>query len=147
MLTTIIERFTYVLDTLPTILRAIPDEEFAQRPAPGKWSKKEELGHLIDSAANNHQRFVRIPHEDMPLPGYEQDEWVKHNYYQNAQTGNLVQLWEAYNRHLLFIISHIPEGELSRTATVKGNRVTLGFLIEDYLAHMEHHLHRIADYQ
>ncbi len=147
MIQATIARLTYVLDTLPPILRAIPDDEFTHKPAPGKWSKKEELGHLIDSAANNHQRFVRIPHEHHPLPGYTQDEWVKHNYYQNAQPGNLVQLWEAYNRHLLFIISHIPEAELSRTAIVKGSPVTLGFLIDDYLHHMEHHLHRIADYQ
>src|SRR4029434_9691950 len=89
-------------------LSAISEQKAAQKPAPGKWSKKEILGHLIDSAANNHQRLVRLQLErEISLPGYEQDGWVRVTRYQDLRWPDLISLWAAYNRHLATIIESI----------------------------------------
>src|SRR5262245_20064045 len=82
-------------------LRAIDDAVASVRPAPGKWSRKEILGHLIDSAANNHQRFVRLQITNrVDLPGYQQDHWVRLQHYQEDKWVDIVSLWQAYNKHL-----------------------------------------------
>ena len=113
-------------DTIPAILKTISAEEFSLKPVPHKWSKKEILGHLIDSAANNHQRFIRAQFET-PVIFYEQD------------------LWEAYNRHLAHVIEQIPQQNLSKTSIGKdGTACTLEFLINDYLNHLEFHLEQIC---
>ena len=66
----------------------------------GSWTKKEILGHLIDSAAINHQRFVRAQFtDDLVFDGYVQDDWVKVQDYQNRDWRELVELWHGYNRH------------------------------------------------
>src|SRR5947199_200177 len=96
-----------ILQTTPTRLLAVSDEAAARRSAPGKWSKKEILGHLIDSAANNHQRFVRLQIEDqIVFPGYRQNDWVALQYYSDRTWRDLVELWLAYNRHLAHVIRH-----------------------------------------
>lgn len=147
MLTSTINRLSYLLDHIPQLILAIPEEEFSYKPAPGKWSKKEILGHLIDSAANNHQRFVRIPFEDNPHIRYDQDNWNKHSYHQLASKEEITAYWEMYNRHILFIIKHIPGEYLSRTSLANTQEpLTLGWLIDDYVVHMEHHLRQIVNY-
>ncbi len=124
------------------------DEETASgKPAPGKWSPKEIIGHLIDSAANNHHRFVRLQHEQqLEFPGYEQDEWVRIQHYKDRDWKELVILWATYNRHLLHVIRHVDPACLERTWTVgegTDESPTLRFLMEDYFDHMRHHLSQI----
>ncbi|MGA8263327.1 MAG: DinB family protein, partial [Ignavibacteriaceae bacterium] len=80
-------------------------EDWNYRAAPGKWSKKEILGHLIDSAANNHQRFVRAQFEDKPCVTYEQDSWVSFQKYADEPVENIIGLWINYNKHLAYLIS------------------------------------------
>src|SRR5437867_6517044 len=89
-------------------LRAIQDAEASIRPAPGKWSAKETLGHLIDSAANNHQRFVRVQIADgLKMAGYEQVSWVRVQQYASTPWGDLVALWRSYNHHLARVVAAI----------------------------------------
>src|SRR5688572_4185484 len=96
-------------------LLALTDAETARRPAPGKWSPREIIGHLIDSASNNHQRFVRAAsQEDLVLPGYEQERWVELQKYQEAQWRELVSFWAAFNRHIARVMAAIPEDARTR---------------------------------
>ncbi|PSK92244.1 DinB family protein [Taibaiella chishuiensis] len=136
-----IERLSHLLETVPPRLKAITGQSFDARPAPGKWSKKEILGHLADSATHNHQRFVRAQFEEAPVIGYDQDQWVANSYYNLADKETLIDFWYTYNRHLLHIIRHIPPGNLQKTCTMKDGAIrTLAFLIQDYVVHLEHHL-------
>ena len=126
-------------------LREIDEATASVRPEPGKWSNKEILGHLIDSAANNHQRFVRL--QLMPrleLPGYEQDGWVSVQHYQDRPWKELVDLWQVYNTHLAAVIRHVDPKALRNTwRAPDGKDVDLEFIIRDYLVHMQHHLDQI----
>lgn len=127
-------------------LRAISEDEAAAKPArEGAWSRKQELGHLIDSATNNHVRFVRasIEPEFHGLP-YDGDGWVTLHGYGELQWSMLVDFWERYNRLLVELVARIPEERLATHCFVGDSaQVTLGFLIEDYIAHMQHHLDHI----
>jgi len=126
-------------------LRKISEEKAAVRPAPGKWSAKEILGHLIDSAANNHQRFVRLQLVKMiDLPGYQQDDWVRLAHYQDQRWSDIVDLWTAYNRHLAVVIRHLDAQALKNVwKTPSGQEVDLEFIARDYITHMRHHLEQI----
>ncbi len=142
---TAIDKLIYLCDTVPDKLRRIDEAEFSAKPLPTKWSKKEILGHLIDSATNNHQRFIRARFEDNPLIWYDQDNWVRYSEYQRMPLQQLIGFWEHYNRHLLFLLGLIPDEGLGRLCTMKdGSRLTLGFLITDYVAHLEHHLRQLV---
>ena len=77
-MTETIARFEDILHTLPQRLIEIPEAAATYKPDPDRWSKKEILGHLIDSASNNHQRFVRAQFTArLEFPEYEQKSWVK----------------------------------------------------------------------
>ena len=122
----------------------------------GEWSRREILGHLIDSAANNHQRFVRAQFkDDLVFPGYEQEQWVSSQRYNDEPWPDLIELWRAYNLHLVHVVAHIPEDVLTRprekhsldqiafNAVDQSAPATLEYLIRDYLAHLKHHLDQI----
>jgi len=127
-------------------LRTFSEHDAGERRAAGAWSRKEILGHLIDSATNNHQRFVRAQFADpFTWPGYEQDEWVLANRYDNRTWVELLDLWAATNRHLAHVIEHVPAGKLGTRCVIgSGDAVTLEWLMRDYLVHMRHHLAQIA---
>jgi len=126
-------------------LRKIDDDTASVRPAPGHWSRKEILGHLIDSAANNHQRFVRLQLTNrIDLPGYQQDEWVLLQRYQDHKWSDIVSLWQLYNQHLAIVIRNADPNALSNVwRTPSREEVDLAFIIRDYLVHMRHHLDQI----
>jgi len=126
-------------------LRRINPRDAAERPAPGKWSRKEIVGHLVDSAANNHQRFVRAQEgAEYRGPGYAQDRWVAAQDYQGRNWEELVALWQAYNLHLAHVMKTIPADRLQTPCFVgAGEPVTLLYLVQDYLAHLKHHLRQI----
>jgi hypothetical protein len=148
MIQTSIDRLIYLTRIIPELLDRIPDEEFSLKPGKEKWSKKEILGHLIDSASNNHQRFVRIQFEDVPVISYDQNLWNSHSYYYDLDKNHLIHFWEIYNRHLAEIVKRIPAEKLSRTSKTRDDRetVTLQFLFIDYVSHMEHHLKQMVNY-
>jgi hypothetical protein len=131
-------------------LRAFTSDAALRPRAPGKWSPSEVLGHLIDSASNNHQRFVRTQlTDDFVSPGYAQNEWVDTQAYGEESWTDLVSLWAAMNRHLAHVVAHIPAAALQRSCTVvspDGTRnppMSLEALVADYIRHLEHHLEQI----
>ena len=142
-----LERFKALLDKTPGRLNTITESEAEARPAPGRWSKKEILGHLIDSASNNHQRFVRTQLEpSVSLPGYQQELWVGVQQYQRETWKTLVQVWGSYNRHLLHVITHMPDEKRKNLCSIGGAEpVTLEFLVKDYVRHLAHHLSQILE--
>ena len=119
------------------------------KPASQEWSKKEILGHLIDSAANNHQRFVRAVNKvAAQFPTYDQNEWVRIQKYNERPWPSLVALWSAYNNHLSHVIECIPEDAESSPCNIgKENPVPLDFVIRDYLRHLRDHLRDILEPQ
>jgi hypothetical protein len=127
-------------------LRMMTEQAASRRPAPEKWSAKETLGHLIDSAANNHQRFVRMQmQKHLELVGYDGDEWVKLERYGERPWLDVVNLWETYNRHLAHVIRHVDPSALKHTwRSPEGEIVDLEFVIRDYVTHMQHHLDQIT---
>lgn len=117
----------------------------ARRPDPKTWSPKEVLGHLVDSAANNHQRFVRAQETGaLRLPGYEQNHWVRSQGYNESEWSHLVALWTHFNLHLADVIARIPSDSYSVPCTIgDAAPVTLEFVIVDYLRHLKHHMAQI----
>ena len=137
-------------------LRNIPETQSGQKSAPDEWSAKETIGHLIDSAANNHQRFVRAQFtDDLVFTGYEQDQWINSQMYRDESWSEVIQLWSSYNLHLVHVASAIPEDVLTRPRSRhtldqiafnlvdKNDPATLEYLIRDYLDHLRHHLDQI----
>jgi len=133
-----------VAHALP-LLSAISEDAASKKPAPNKWSKKEILGHLIDSAANNHQRFMRLQLQtEISLPGYDQDDWVRLNRYQQRTWNEIVTLWSAYNRHLASVIESLDDSALGHVWHSPDGDVTLEFIASDYVRHLKHHLAQIG---
>jgi hypothetical protein len=126
-------------------LRSMEEKDVSRAPAPDKWCKKEILGHLIDSACNNHQRFVRALLADgLDFPGYSQNAWVRCQGFAEEGWEVLVDLWCALNRHLYHIIKNMPKEKLAIPCRIGGKEaISLEKLIQDYVSHMEHHLVQI----
>ena len=126
-------------------MKALSPEATGRKPGPAVWSQKEELGHLIDSAANNHIRFVRASIEpEFRGPGYAQDDWVAAHGYNERPWGELIEFWQRYNYFLADLVARIPEERLAVQCFIGKNApVTLAFVIEDYTLHMQHHLDHI----
>jgi hypothetical protein len=137
-----IERLRFAVRTLPGVLAGFSEAESEQRLSPERWTKKEVVGHLIDSASNNHQRFVRGQiATGQDFPRYEQEKWVRIQGYQSARWSDLIELWRAYNTHLLHVAGRMSEEGKRATCRVGGgSEVTLEGLFVDYVGHLEHHL-------
>lgn len=119
------------------------EHDYFRKPSPGIWSKKEILGHLIDSAYNNIQRFVRGQYESNSAIKYEQDTWVQLNGYQDAKLSDLIDLWQLLNRRIIGIVEKMPAENLQRTSLINNKAYTLEWIIEDYVRHLKHHLDQI----
>ena len=127
-------------------LRALDEPAVSQPRAPGKWSRKEILGHLVDSATNSLHRFVRAREGDaLTCPKYEQDHWVRVQHYRESAWPELIDLWMLLNRHLAQVITQIPDEKLGMICTIGPyDPCTLQYLIDDYVVHMKHHLRQIG---
>jgi hypothetical protein len=135
------ERLSAVLRKAMPWLVTISEAEASVPEGEGKWSGKQVIGHLIDSAVNNLGRIVRMQIEaGQNLPGYEQMAWVNLQHYAEREWAQVLALWFALNEHVAWTIAHVDQPKLGNRSVVAGEPLTLGFLIEDYVAHMEHHL-------
>lgn len=144
----VIDRLQQHINLAPSEFLKYPEGELRRKPAPNKWSKKELLGHLIDSAANNHHRFIKIQFLPQPffVEGYAQNDWVRIQNYNEKDTEQLVNLWKVYNEHILFIMQNTPEENLNIKINAEDpfeNADTLLLLMKDYVDHMDHHLKQI----
>ena len=126
-------------------LAAVGEAASLERPAGMKWSRKEILGHLVDSASNNHQRFVRAQlSPDITFPPYDQESWISVQGYDERPWGEIVLLWRSYNLHLLHVMSRVPPGKLAHRCVVREDEpTTLGDHMTDYVEHLVHHLDQI----
>jgi len=144
-----------VQENTPRLLQ-IPETSAAKEQSPGKWSTKEIVGHLLDSAINNHTRFVLANQKsDLVFDGYDQDKWVDLHQYRSVPWEHLVHWWAAANQHLAWLIEQIPEPVLNRETSshsldsmafkklAPNEPASLAYLIEDYMIHLQHHLDQI----
>lgn len=133
-------------ETVPRLASFADAESEAIRPG-GRWSRKEILGHLVDSAVNNHQRFVRAQlQQELVFPSYEQEGWVAVQGYAERPFGALVLLWASLNRHLAHVVSRIPAERLLTPCRLgDGQPVTLELVARDYVRHLRHHLEQILE--
>jgi hypothetical protein len=140
------DELSQVVETASEMLGRVSEEAALTKPADGKWSKKQILGHLIDSAVNNHHRFVRAQEvEELSFPRYEQKHWVDVQGYEESSWTELIELWRLYNRHLAQVIRRIPDGSLKVACRIGPQEpVSLEFLVEDYLVHLKHHLGQLG---
>ena len=137
-------RLEFLVETIPAQLRQYTAEEFSRVPAPGKWSRKQIIGHLIDSATNNHRRFVCAQYEEFPQILYDQEAWNAFGYYQDMEGEDVIHFWEAYNRFLLQLVKRIPPSNLERECTMEdGSTRSIAWLFDDYVRHLEHHLEQL----
>jgi hypothetical protein len=141
-----INKLQILCNTIPNLLIEIDEKVFCEKPNPNKWSKKEIVGHLIDSATNNHHRFVRGQFEEKPMISYDQNKWNEYSFYQKISTPQIISFWTIYNKQLLELIQHISEENLQRECKVGDKFLTLEFLINDYVEHLEHHLQQVLSY-
>ena len=134
------------IDAALQLFQHVDESRTAARPAPGKWCAREILGHLVDSACNNHRRFI-IGQGEGPVSfdGYQQDAWVARQRYADVPFRDLVALWTTYNRHLAHVIASVPADALGRSGRAPNGsgEVTLQYLMEDYVIHLRHHLDQL----
>ena len=148
----------HTVDATAAWLVTLPERVVRWRPRPDAWSAIEIIGHLIDSAANNHPRFVRArSQDDLVFPGYAQDDWVRAQEYATAPWREVVTLWHAYNRHLVRVMSAIPADiryrkhdrhnmhQLGWQPYAADRPATLDDLMHDYVLHLHHHLSQVRD--
>jgi hypothetical protein len=130
------------VDRAAAHLRTLGEADVTRDRGSGKWVKKEILGHLIDSAANNHQRFVRAQFADpFTGPGYDQRAWVPIHRYRGRPWAELVDLWVALNRHVAAVIEAVPAQKLQTTCIIGDSEAaSLEWWMRDYLRHLKHHL-------
>ena len=150
------ERLTTIVDTASAQMLTITDEEASKPRAAGKWSPKEIVGHLIDSAVNNQARFVRAQMQtDLVFDGYDQETWVRVQRYQERPWLELVRAWQVYNAQVAAVLRAAEQSAIDRPRSrhnldrigfkilPPGVDATLGFLMQDYVDHLEHHLAQV----
>lgn len=145
------------IDEAMPALREMSEEQSRLRPGPDKWCPREVIGHLVDSASNNHQRFVRAQfQDDLVFSGYEQDAWVSLQRYRDAPWEELIALWRTFNLHIARIMDLVPKDERDRPRArhnldelawrpiPRDDPATLDYVMSDYVAHLKHHLAQIG---
>jgi hypothetical protein len=151
-----LEDFKQTITSAAPRLLQISETQSEQPRAEEHWSSKQIIGHLIDSATNNHARFVLGQlKDDLVFPGYDQNRWVEIQHYQQAPWPQLVELWRAYNLHLLHVMSCAAPDKMNNSCTKhslqtiafetvsESEPVTLEYLMKDYVVHLKHHLAQI----
>ena len=141
----IVEDLRHTLNIVLPLLKNIDEKDASEKISLDKWSKKEILGHLIDSACNNQQKFVRtISQNQITFVGYQQNQWVEAQKYNQANWLYLIDLFNFYNLHLAHIIENVPTNSLANVINIEGaGNYTLEFIMKDYVEHLKHHLKQI----
>ena len=141
------------LETLISFVKekyqSLPSDELLKAPAPGKWSKQQVLGHLVDSVINNLKRFTDAQLQEQPytIIAYQQDGLMQVNAYQKLPLQHLLNLWQSLNQQIVYVVRNMPADKLAYKVQPQYNQTgnqTLAWLICDYVAHMEHHLRSMS---
>lgn len=142
-----IEELDQIISEYAKKISAIPETEFSAKPLPNKWSKKEVVGHLIDSAQNNLRRFICGQYESAPPKiTYDQDRWVASNNYQATDSSEVIALWNLTNKRIVAILRQMPPSAYAMTCNTGKTDTqlySLEWLAADYVRHMKHHLNQI----
>lgn len=141
-------RLSEYVQSIPGVFKKFPSEELLHKPSPGKWSKQEILGHLIDSAINNLKRFTEIQFLPQPYTviSYQQDELVNVNHYQKLPLDHLLDLWAVLNQQIIYVVKNIPGEKFNYPVDPQYDNhemKTLGWIVCDYVAHLEHHMRQV----
>ena len=152
------ETLAEIVDLASKAIADITEDTLSFKTDSVSWSKKEILGHLIDSAINNCQRILDAQlKDDLLFDGYDQVAWVRLNDYQSREIQEVLETWESINIHIVQLVSKIPDDimnrqtiehnfdKMSMLALQKGEETNLGYLIWDYIYHIEHHLSQIIE--
>jgi len=133
-----------IIDQHLSALQFIPEEKFRYKPSREKWSKKEILGHLVDSAQSNIRRFILAQYEEQPRIVYNQDKWVAITNYQQYSLPDLISLWYLLNKHICHLLKNISPDMAERKIQTEELH-TVQWLAQDYVRHLLHHLHQVLD--
>lgn len=142
----VIQQLEDIVNAYTGELLNFTEAELSFKPAPGKWSRKEIIGHLIDSAQNNIRRFIVTLYEKKPHVVYAQNEWVAAQHYQEYNSKDLIMLWQLLNKHIGVILKNLPAEQYQlqcNTGKEKEEWHTIDFLAQDYITHLIHHLKQI----
>ncbi|MEJ0057576.1 MAG: DinB family protein [Bacteroidota bacterium] len=143
----IVDELQQIVEAYSKKIKGISEDEFSRKPLPNKWSRKEVLGHLIDSGQNNLRRFTCAQYETKPSKiAYDQDFWVKAGNYQNQPSADVIEFWIAINRQICATLRAMPKENYSKVSNVGKLEVKLlsiEFLADDYVRHLKHHLNQI----
>ncbi len=135
-----------IVTQFPQEISTITDNEWQDKPTPKKWSKKEVLGHLVDSALNNLQRYIKVQFKDKPLIVYRQDEWVNAQNWQDKPIADIITLWVSINQQILHVWKHFPIDKTAALINIsEGDELLYSFLdmTDDYIEHFYHHKQQI----
>ena len=133
-----------IIDEYLQQLNKIDEEKISFKYSPIKWSRKEELGHLVDSAQNNIRRFIVAQYEEIPTIIYNQEKWVVLNDYQQQPSQNIIKLWYLLNKQVVGILNNISEESAQRQSQSQELH-TIEWLGKDYIKHLQHHMHHILE--
>jgi hypothetical protein len=124
----------------------ISDSDFSAKLNPVKWSKKEVIGHLVDSAQNNLRRFIVGQYDHQPNIIYQQDFWVQANNYQHAKKDDVIELWRLINNQIAAILTSMPKENYTKicnTGKETPELHTIEWLASDYVRHLKHHINQV----
>jgi hypothetical protein len=141
----IVEELNSIVAEFASKFSEFTESEFSSKPLPGKWSKKEVVGHLIDSGQNNLRRFIVGQYEMTPKIVYDQDFWVNIINYQMMKGKDVIELWRLINYQIANVLRNMkPEAYTKMCSTSKGTEQlrSLEWLATDYVKHMKHHLNQ-----
>ena len=133
-----------IIDEHLAALQRVPENEMVYKSSPSKWSKKEILGHMVDSAQNNIRRFIVAQYEENPKIGYNQDKWVVLADYQHYNSTDLINLWYLLNKHVAVILKNIS-AEMAKRKCQTEELHTIEWLAQDYIKHLLHHVHQVLE--
>ncbi len=146
----VVNELNAIVEEFTAKFNQFSEAELADKPLPDKWSKKEVIGHLIDSAQNNLRRFIVSQYESVPQKiVYDQDYWVAANKYQHMTGADVIQLWRLVNSQIVNVLVAMPKELYSRTCDTSKEGMqlhTLEWLAEDYVKHLKHHLNQVIQY-
>lgn len=133
-----------LIDDYRLKLKGLKDENASLKPSPEKWSKKEIIGHLVDSAQNNLRRFIVTQYEEKPKIVYQQDFWVKSINYKEWDLEHLIHLWYFTNKQIVHVLENMPAKTSDKLCETQALH-SLSWLATDYILHLKHHLHQVLE--